>query len=162
MARLVGMHHERLDGSGYHRGCEAREIPIGARILAAADAFEAMTHSRPHRAALSHETAADELAREQRAGRLDADAVAVVLDVVGQPRARKAAPRPAGLSEREVEALRLLAEGCSNREIAARLHISRRTAEHHVQHIYTKIGVSSRAAATLFALEHDLLRDTTF
>ena len=53
--------------------------------------------------------------------------------------------------------LRLVAEGCSNPEIAKRLYISRRTAEHHVQHIYTKIGVSSRAAAALFALEHDLL-----
>jgi DNA-binding NarL/FixJ family response regulator len=50
-----------------------------------------------------------------------------------------------------------VAEGCSNAEIGRRLIISRRTAEHHVQHIYTKLGVSTRAAATLFALENDLL-----
>ena len=61
------------------------------------------------------------------------------------------------LTDREVEVLGLVAHGCSNAEIASRLVISRRTAEHHVQHIYTKIGVSSRAAATLFALEHRLL-----
>jgi DNA-binding NarL/FixJ family response regulator len=53
--------------------------------------------------------------------------------------------------------LRLVARRCSNPQIASRLSISRRTAEHHVQHIYTKIGVSSRAAAALFALDHDLL-----
>jgi HD-GYP domain-containing protein (c-di-GMP phosphodiesterase class II)/DNA-binding CsgD family transcriptional regulator len=64
---------------------------------------------------------------------------------------------PAGLSAREVEVLGLVAEGCSNAQIAQRLVISRRTAEHHVQHIYTKIGVSSRAAAALFAMEHHLL-----
>ena len=64
---------------------------------------------------------------------------------------------PAGLSAREVEVLGLVAEGCSNAQIARRLVISRRTAEHHVQHIYTKIGVSSRAAAALFAMEHHLL-----
>jgi DNA-binding NarL/FixJ family response regulator len=56
-----------------------------------------------------------------------------------------------------VEVLGLVAEGCSNAQIAERLVISRRTAEHHVQHIYTKIGVSSRAAAALFAMEHHLL-----
>ncbi|MGH8894305.1 MAG: response regulator transcription factor, partial [Actinomycetes bacterium] len=61
------------------------------------------------------------------------------------------------LSDREVEVLALVAHGYSNAEIAARLVISRRTAEHHVEHIYTKIGVSSRAAATLFAVEHHLL-----
>jgi DNA-binding NarL/FixJ family response regulator len=65
--------------------------------------------------------------------------------------------RPAGLSDREVEVLRLVARGLSNREVADRLTVSRRTAEHHVQHIYDKIGVSSRAAAALFAMEHDLL-----
>jgi DNA-binding NarL/FixJ family response regulator len=63
------------------------------------------------------------------------------------------------LSTREVEVLCLVARGCSNVEIANRLVVSRRTAEHHVQHIYTKIGVSSRAAAALFAVEHGLLGD---
>ena len=55
-----------------------------------------------------------------------------------------------------MQVLGLVAQGCSNGEIASRLVITRRTAEHHVQHIYTKIGVSSRAAATLFAVEHHL------
>ena len=157
-APLAGMHHERLDGSGYHRGCKARDIPLPARILAAADAFQAMTQTRPHRGAMSPEQAADELAKDSLAGRMDPDAVSAVLDIAGQLRpARRRDLRPAGLSDREVEVLRLVAQGCSNPEIAERLCVSRRTAEHHVQHIYTKIGVSSRAAAALFALEHDLL-----
>jgi HD-GYP domain-containing protein (c-di-GMP phosphodiesterase class II) len=158
LARIVGMHHERLDGSGYHRGCHAREVPIGARIVAAADAFQAMAHSRPYRAALTLDDAADELRREAEAGRLDADVVAAVLDVVGHRGPTVAKSRPAGLSDREIAVLRLLSEGCSNPQIAERLHVSRRTAEHHVQHIYTKIGVSSRAAAALFALENELLK----
>jgi DNA-binding NarL/FixJ family response regulator len=57
-----------------------------------------------------------------------------------------------------VEVLRLAARGLSNREIAQTLVISRRTAEHHVRHVYAKIGTSTMAAAALFAMEHDLLR----
>jgi DNA-binding NarL/FixJ family response regulator len=67
-------------------------------------------------------------------------------------------PWPAGLSDREVEVLRLVAHGLSNRQIADTLVISPRTAEHHVQHLYTKIGASTRAAAAMFAMEHGLLR----
>lgn len=91
--------------------------------------------------------------------RLDADCVAAVVEVAGQPRTRRRRPWPAGLSDRELEAVRLLAAGLPNREIAAELAISRRTAEHHVQHVHAKIGRSTRAAATLFAMEHDLLRE---
>jgi DNA-binding NarL/FixJ family response regulator len=57
-----------------------------------------------------------------------------------------------------VEVLRLVAAGHSNPAIAERLSISPRTAEHHVQHIYEKIGLSTRAGATVFAMQHDLLR----
>jgi HD-GYP domain-containing protein (c-di-GMP phosphodiesterase class II) len=158
VAPIAGMHHERLDGSGYHRGCRARDQPTTVRILEAADSFHAMTQARPHRAALTPEQAANELGREARAGLLDSDCVAAVLEAAGQSRpARRRDLRPAGLSAREIEVLRLVADGCSNPEIAERLVISRRTAEHHVQHIYAKLGVSSRAAVALFALEHDLL-----
>ena len=160
MAAIAGMHHERLDGSGYHRGCRGPELPPAARVLAAADAFQAMAQPRPHRAALAPEQAADVLAAEAHAGRLDPDAVAAVLETAGRPPSRlRHELRPGGLSDREVEVLRLVAAGYTNPDIGRRLGISRRTAEHHVQHIYTKIGVSTRAAATLFALEHSLLGD---
>jgi HD-GYP domain-containing protein (c-di-GMP phosphodiesterase class II) len=158
MAPMAGMHHERLDGSGYHRGCRAQEIDIAARVLACADAFQAMTQPRPQRPALHPEHARDELLAEARAGRLDPDVVTAVVDAANQtPPSRSQHVRPGGLSDREVEVLALVAQGRSNPEIGRSLGISRRTAEHHVQHIYTKIGVSTRAAAALFALEHGLL-----
>jgi HD-GYP domain-containing protein (c-di-GMP phosphodiesterase class II) len=157
MARIAGMHHERIDGSGYHRGCRGRDIDIAARVLACADAFQAMTHRRPYRAALEPGQARDALLGEARAGRLDPEVVAAVLDASHLAPARRQHLHPGGLSDRELEVLRLVAEGCSNPEIGQRLGISRRTAEHHVQHVYDKIGVSTRAAAVLFALEHDLL-----
>jgi HD-GYP domain-containing protein (c-di-GMP phosphodiesterase class II) len=156
-ARIAGMHHERMDGSGYHRGCKVPEITVPARVLAAADALQAMTQSRPHRDALNVDEAAAQIQHDAREGRLDPDAVEAVVDAAGGALQRKAGFRPAGLSEREVEVLRLVSLGLSNREIARRLYISPRTAEHHVQHIYTKIGVSSRAAVALFAMEHGLM-----
>ena len=65
--------------------------------------------------------------------------------------------RPGGLSRREIEVLRLIANGRTAREIAEQLFISSRTAEHHVQHVYTKIGVSGRAAATRWAVQHKVV-----
>src|SRR5689334_13923739 len=157
LAPLAGMHHERLDGSGYHRGCVASAQPLAARVLAAADAFQAMTQARAHRPAHPPEAAARELAAEGRAGVLDPDAVSAVLSAAGHASSAPRAPRPADLTDRQVEVLRLVARGLSNPEIARELVISRRTAERHVQDIYSKIGVSSRAGAALFAMEHDLL-----
>ncbi len=156
-AAIAGLHHERLDGSGYHRGARARDIPAAARILAAADAYQAMTQARPHRPAFDPGAAADLLRADAEAGRLDREAVSAILASAGHSATRVRSALPAGLSEREVEVVRLVARGWSNRAIAEHFTISPRTAEHHVQHIYTKLGVSSRAAAAVFAMEHDLL-----
>jgi putative nucleotidyltransferase with HDIG domain len=156
LAAVAGMHHERLDGSGYHRGATAPTIPMPARLLAAADVYEAMTRERPHRRARTPEDAAKEL--EAEAGRLDLEAVRAVLTAAGHSPPRRLGVAPAGLSDREIEVLRILSEGLSNREIARRLFISTRTAESHVQHIYAKIGSSTRAGAAMFAMQHDLLR----
>ena len=157
LAPIAGMHHERIDGSGYHRGAAAKDQPVSVRVLAAADAFQAMTQERPHRARLPVEQAAEALTAQTRAGLFDGDCAAAVLEAAGQARPRQHDLRPAGLSDREIEVLRLVAAGFSNPEIAQQLVISRRTAEHHVQHIYGKLGVSSRPALALFAMEHDLL-----
>lgn len=159
LGRIAGLHHERLDGSGYHHGLSAPAISTPGRILAAADAFQTATQARPHRASHTPEQAAERVAEEAAAGRLDADCVTAVVEVAGQPRPRVRRHWPAGLSDREVEVLQLVAVGLTNREIAVELAISRRTAEHHVQHVYAKINHSTRAAAALFAMEHDLLRE---
>jgi HD-GYP domain-containing protein (c-di-GMP phosphodiesterase class II) len=157
IARIAGMHHERQDGSGYHHGASAAEVPIEARILAAADSFQAMTQARPHRAAKTPDAAASALIAEARAGRVDPECADAVLHAAGRPSPHARTAWPAGLSDREVEVLRLVSRGASNKEVASALVISPRTAEHHVQHIYSKIGVSSRAAAAMFAMEHGLL-----
>ena len=148
-------HHERLDGSGYHRGTVAAGITRPARLLAAADAFHAMTERRPHRRPLSRDRASAVLSEEARAGRMDADAVAAVIEASGQPVPR--VERPAGLTEREVQVIGLLARGHQTKQVAAALRISVKTADRHVQNAYAKIGISSRAAAALFAMEHGLV-----
>lgn len=156
LARLAGSHHERLDGSGYHRGAGAGQLGVGA-LLAAADAYDAMTHDRPYRAALPPRDARTELGGMVRAGALEKRTVDAVLEVAGEGPTRVRQGYPAGLTEREVEVLRLIAAGQTNREIAAALVISEKTAGHHVEHIYTKTGVSTRVGAALFAMQHDLV-----
>jgi DNA-binding NarL/FixJ family response regulator len=125
-----------------------------ARLLAAADAYHAMIEPRPHRAPLSPEQAAETLTEECRAGLFDPDAVAAVLEAAGQPVPR--IERPAGLTEREAEVIALLARGLQTKQIAQALGISAKTADRHIEHAYRKIGVSTRAAAALFAMEHGL------
>jgi HD-GYP domain-containing protein (c-di-GMP phosphodiesterase class II) len=158
LAKIAGMHHERQDGSGYHRGASAAQVPVESRVLAVADAYQAMTQDRAHRSALTPGAAAGILTAEVKNGRFDPDVARAVLDASGQRPARVRRAWPAGLSDREVEVLRLVTKGLSNRAIAQQLVISQRTAEHHVQHIYDKIGTSTRAAAAMFAMEHGLLR----
>jgi HD-GYP domain-containing protein (c-di-GMP phosphodiesterase class II) len=158
IAAVVGAHHERLDGSGYYRGCGAAQLGRVARVVAVADSWCAMTSDRAHRPALSTAKSAASLRSQASAGRLDPSIVdAVIGSATGSPVHRPR--RHDGLTDRQVEVLRLVAQGMSNREIAERLVISRRTAEHHVQDVYARIGVSSRAGAALYAMEHALLRD---
>ena len=155
LAEPAAGHHERCDGSGYHRGARASELPFPARILAAADVFAALTEERPHRPALTLDAARAVLADEAAAGRLDREACAAVLDGAGLA----ALPRawPCDLTDREVDVLRLADRGLSNRAIADRLVISERTVGHHLAHVYDKTGRRTRAGAAVFAVEHGLL-----
>jgi HD-GYP domain-containing protein (c-di-GMP phosphodiesterase class II) len=139
LGAVASLTRERCDGSGYHRGLTAPAIPKTARVLAAACAFRAMTEPRPYRPAMTAKQAATELRADVRAGRLDGDAVA------------------AGLTAREIEVLALIARGASTRQVAQRLSITPKTAETHIERIYAKTGASTRATATLFALQHGLL-----
>jgi HD-GYP domain-containing protein (c-di-GMP phosphodiesterase class II) len=147
---VAGRHHERLDGSGYPRGLTVTSLGPLDRLLAVADAYHAMLEPRPYRDALTPDRAAAELAVDVRAGRLDGDCVAMVLAAAEQRRPRRRT-WPNDLTAREVEVLGLIARGESSRQIAARLTVAPKTVAHHIEHIYMKIGVSSRGAATPFA-----------
>jgi len=155
LAPVAAAHHEHLDRSGYHRGSTAAELTMPARLLAAADTFHAMCEPRPHREALIPERAAEALAAEANAGRLDPEAVTAVVEAAGHKVPRL--ERPAELTARESQVVTLLARGLMTKQVAKELGISNKTADRHVQNVYSKIGVSSRAAATLFAMEHGLV-----
>lgn len=156
LGALAAHHHERLDGSGYPKGLRADALGPPARILAAADVYQALLEPRPHRPARSAADAAAELRREARDGRLDGEVVNAVLGAAGH-RVRGRPELPGGLTPREVEVLRHVARGASNKEIAATLYVAPKTVANHVAHIYSKIEVSSRAGASLYASRHGLL-----
>jgi HD-GYP domain-containing protein (c-di-GMP phosphodiesterase class II) len=155
LASVATAHHERLDGAGYHRGVTSAALTPPARLLAAADAYHAMTEPRPHRAALSADEAAQLLRAEVVAGKLDAGSVAAVLEAAGHRPMR--VDRPDGLTERETQVVALLARGLQTKQIGRALGISTKTADRHVQNAYGKIGVSTRAAAALYAMQNGLV-----
>lgn len=148
---LIAEHHERLDGSGYHAGRRQSELGLASRLLAASERYvELAASGRAEAAAIS-------LRAEARGGQLDATAVEAILSAAGQ--ARRSAPTTAiaGLTGREIEVLRLVSRGLSIKEVARALGIAPKTADNHIQNLYSKIGVRTRAAATLFAVENGLI-----
>ena len=151
-------HHEKRDGSGYHKRLRGDAGDPGAGVLAATEIYVGMTTERADRPAHSAEDAAAELRRLESAGAIESRACRAVLVAAGHGESEalstKRAQHPAGLSAREVEVLRLAARGLTARQIADRLFISPKTTDHHIQHIYNKIGVSTRAAAALWAMQH--------
>jgi HD-GYP domain-containing protein (c-di-GMP phosphodiesterase class II) len=154
---LAATHHERMDGSGYHRGVGGTMLSSQARVLAAADAYHAMIQRRPHRAAMTEEDAARQLRTEAAQTRLDPAATDAVLEAAGHAVSRSRAGGPAGLTTRECEVLALLAQVLPNKGIAQRLGISAKTVGNHVERIYTKLGVSNRAGAAMLAMQHGLV-----
>ena len=158
LGALASLHHERMDGSGYHRGLPSASQSLAARILAAADVYHSLTEPRPYRLAFEPEVAAREVQSLVRAGKLDREAAHTVLSAAGHRISRARKEMVAGLSEREVDVLRLLSHGLTIRQMAAELSISEKTVDSHIQHIYNKIGVSTRAGATMFAMENNLLQ----
>jgi putative nucleotidyltransferase with HDIG domain len=158
VARIAAAAHERGDGSGYHRGHVAADVATEAALLAASDLWCALRAGRPHRPAYSAAAARDLVAAEVRDGRIERTAADAVLATAEQLPLARPPQRPAGLSERELQVLRLVASGCSDKLIARDLGITAKTVAHHVQHVYDKIGVRSRAGAALFAVEHRIVR----
>jgi HD-GYP domain-containing protein (c-di-GMP phosphodiesterase class II) len=161
LGTIVVQHRERLNGSGYPSGLSGMAISLAARILGSADAYQSMRERRPYRPAHSADEAARELRAQARLGRLDGDTVEAVLGAAGL-RSRRRREGPRGLTVREVEVLRLLAQGLSTKQIAQELAMSPKTAGNHIEHIYTKIDASNRASAGLFAMQHGLLPEDEF
>jgi DNA-binding CsgD family transcriptional regulator len=157
LGEVAAAHHERLDGSGYFRGARAGQLPPPARLLATADVYHAMTEPRPHRPARPAAEAAAQICALAEQGRLDGAAVDAVLAAAGERASRRRPAAPCGLTPREVQTLGLVARGLSIRQIARELSIAPKTADGHLQRIYAKIGVSTRAGATMFAMSHDLV-----
>lgn len=157
VAKLATLAHERVDGKGYHRGLPGSVLATHARVLAAADIAQALSQPRPHRPAFSLDQSSAQLTQLAKQGALCPRAVDAVLVASGARRARARAQFPKGLSEREVEVLRLVARGLTDKEIAQRLAISHRTVHHHNQHAFAKLGVTTRSGAALFLIENDLI-----
>jgi HD-GYP domain-containing protein (c-di-GMP phosphodiesterase class II) len=159
---VASAHHEKCDGSGYHKRVRADTADPGACLLAATEIYVGMTTGRPDRAPFAGEDAAAELRQLAAQGRLEPRATQAVLVAAGHgaPEAPTLswAQNPGGLSRREVDVLRLAARGLTTQEIADRLYISPKTADHHIQHIYNKIAVSTRAAAALWAMQNAVVQ----
>jgi HD-GYP domain-containing protein (c-di-GMP phosphodiesterase class II) len=163
LGTLGALDHERLDGNGYPHQRAAESLPPGARVLAAADMYQAMRETRPHRRAISREEIAATLESEAEKGRLDRDAVRAVLETAGhrveRGRARGSGNGgyPGGLTDPEVEVLRLVARGLTNKAVAVKLAIPARTVGHHLAHAYEKIGVTTRDGAAMFAMKNGIV-----
>ncbi|SDP19230.1 regulatory protein, luxR family [Nakamurella panacisegetis] len=153
---IAGMAFERSDGTGYPRGLRAAAIPVPARILAAAAAYQDLAEERPTRPALPFPQRRAALLADVDAGRLDAAAARAVLAAAGHAVGRRTR-LVAGLTAREAEVLELLVRGLANKQIAARLSVTPRTVATHIEHVFTKTGVSTRGAAAMFALRHGLV-----
>ncbi|MBM2810108.1 MAG: C-di-GMP phosphodiesterase class [Chloroflexi bacterium] len=154
---MVAAHHERRDAHG-PRGLRWEDVPLGARIIAAADQFDDLTHDQPGVPGVEPDVAIQRLRAADGAG-LDQDVLEKLVAEVRAPdlRAPSQGGWPAGLTEREVEVLRLLGKGVSRKEVAKTLVISDATVRHHLEHIYGKIGARTQVGAVLFALENGLL-----
>lgn len=160
LGAVAGCHHEHLDGSGYHRGLTAKTLDPRSRIIAVADTFHALTESRSYRSALDASEAAEVVVEQATMGLLDPGMVRAVVEAAGEPVPE--VENPAGLTDREIEVLALLARGLQTKQIAHALGVSPKTADTHIQSAYRKIGVSTRAAATLFMMEHGLVASGGF
>jgi HD-GYP domain-containing protein (c-di-GMP phosphodiesterase class II) len=157
VAVLASLHRERLDGSGYPHGVGGAVLGPAARLLAAADVHQSLVEPRRDRAALAPGEVVAVVRGEVDAGRLDQQAVEAVLEAAGQPAPRARQAHPAGLTDRELEVLRLVAVGRSSREVAAELTISEKTVRNHLEHIYAKAAVRNRVGASMFAMQHGVL-----
>jgi HD-GYP domain-containing protein (c-di-GMP phosphodiesterase class II) len=159
LGTLGSLDHERMDGTGYPHKRAAASLPPGARLLQAADMYQAMRETRPHRRSIAREEIAATLEKEAETGRLDREAVRAVLETAGHrvERGRARGGYPGGLTNREIEVLRLVSRGLTNKQVAQKLDMSSRSVGQHLAHAYEKIGVTTRAGAAMFAMKNGIV-----
>ncbi len=154
MASSAAAHHERLDGTGYHRQLSGSQIPLTGRILAVANAYAQLTNQERSEA---HRESAQQTIQRGVPSQFDGDCYEALAASLSGSRSTRAVPLPRRqhdtLTEREVEVLDLLARSLSNPRIADALVISRKTIEHHLQHMYAKLSVTCRTAAVAYAVQ---------
>ena len=136
--------------------CDQLDLsPDYIQLIEAGEAYQAATAPGEAGVRCSRAQAAKSLRGEAAAGRLDGAAVDLVLGAVGHRPPRRGGP--SGLTPRELEVLVLIATGASAKQVAYALGIKPKTAATHIERIYTKIGVSTRADATRFAMANGLV-----
>jgi HD-GYP domain-containing protein (c-di-GMP phosphodiesterase class II) len=157
LAQAAAATHEWINGQGYHRQLIGEQIPLNGRILAVADTYAQLTQQQ------GDQVEPTDALREMRplvGTQFDRSCYnALTASLTSAHRVKRTAPerRQLGdLTEREAEVLRLLAQGQSNPQIAKALVITRKTVEHHLEHIYNKIGVTCRTSAVVYAVQHGI------
>jgi DNA-binding NarL/FixJ family response regulator len=119
--------------------------------------YQAMRETRPHRRAIPPEEVSATLSKEAAEGRLDAAAVEAVLAAASDRDLWDRTSRTGGLSVAEIDVLGLAARGRTEKQIAATLELPVREVREHLQHVYDKIGVGTRAGAAMFAMRHGMI-----
>ncbi|MCC5815221.1 MAG: HD domain-containing protein [Leptospira sp.] len=157
VSEIAGTHHERLDGSGYHRSLKDSGISKSSRVLAVADQIVAMRSNRSYRKAFSETELKKEIYKDVKDGKLCKNTVDAGLESLGYYIKKSKPKNSFGLTEREIEVLQKISQGLTNPEIAKEFKLSPRTIQHHSIHIYNKMGVSSRAGATLLAIQNGII-----
>jgi len=168
---IVRHHHERFNGGGYPDDLSGDKIPLGARILAIADTFSSLVSKRSYRSAKDPFEAL-EILKAKAGTHFDPYLVSVFEKIVRQRYSfglelnqhEEASSQPGleagemGLTEREAEILAYIAEGMSNREIAAALYLSEKTVKTHVTHILKKLNLPDRTKAAIYAIQKELVK----
>ncbi len=148
---------ERFDGSGYHRRMDQKGLL--ENILASANLYDELIFDSPDKPAMNAKEATSHLTEQSRSGALMPAAVEAVLKAAGSPTKTARKALPFGLTRREAQVIACLARSETTPQIAARLGISAKTTDHHIQSIYTKTGVRGRAPIAILAIEHGLGSD---
>jgi len=158
LAQAAAAHHEWINGQGYHRQLCGEQIPLYGRILAVANTYARLVQQRGEQQDLAEALRKMHSLVGRQFDRACYDALVASVKGAGSlGRIPRRSRKVGNLTEREAEVLCLLAQGRNTPQIAQRLDISKKTVEHHVAHIYDKLGVTCRTAAVVYAVQQGLV-----